>query len=73
MKCPYCKSENVERLSESTNLTKRIPEKTTRKGNVTCRESAYTLSFMMQRYICLDCGFVSEKLSEEDLKRYKEE
>ena len=27
---------------------------------------------LTQRYICLDCGFVFEKLDESDLKRYKE-
>ena len=27
MKCPFCKSENTERISGSTALTKRIPEK----------------------------------------------
>lgn len=27
MKCPFCKSENTERISESTVLTRRILEK----------------------------------------------
>ena len=72
MKCPFCKSENTERISESTVLTKRIPEKTKVQGNVTCTESAHTMSVETQRHICLDCGFVFEKLSESDLKRYKE-
>lgn len=40
--------------------------------HVTCTEFAYTMSFGTKRYICLDCGFVFEKLDESDLKRYKE-
>lgn len=72
MKCPFCKSENTERISGSTVLTKRIPEKISKQGNVTCTESAHIMSIETQRYICLDCGFVFEKLSESDLKRYKE-
>lgn len=72
MKCPFCKSENTERISGNTVITKQIPEKTSKQGNVTCTESAYTMSFGTQRYICLDCGFVFEKLGESDLKRYKE-
>lgn len=72
MKCPFCKSENIERISGSTFLTKRIPEKVSVQGNVTCTESAHTMSAETQRYICLDCGFVFEKLDESDLKRYKE-
>ncbi len=72
MKCPFCKSENTERINGSTVLTKQVPEKITVQGNVTCRESAYPISFGTQRYICLECGFVFEKLSESDLKRYKE-
>lgn len=72
MKCPFCKSENTERISESTVLTKRIPEKVSKQGNVTCTEPAYTMSVKTQRYICLDCVFAFEKLSESDLKRYKE-
>lgn len=72
MKCPFCKSENSERISESTALTKRIPEKISKQGNVTCTELAHIMSVETQRYICLDCGFVFEKLDESDLKRYKE-
>ena len=72
MKCPFCKSENNERISESTVLTKRIPEKVSVQGNVTCTEPANIMSVETQRYICLDCGFVFEKLDESDLKRYKE-
>lgn len=72
MKCPFCKSENTERISGSTALTKRIPEKVSKQGNVTCTESAHIMSVETQRYICLDCGFVFEKLDESDLKRYKE-
>lgn len=72
MKCPFCKSENTERISGSTVLTKRIPEKVSVQGNVTCTESANIMPVETQRYICLDCGFVFEKLSESDLKRYKE-
>ena len=72
MKCPFCKSENTERISGSTVLTKRIPEKISKQGNVTCTEPAHTMSVETQRYICLDCGFVFEKLDESDLKRYKE-
>lgn len=72
MKCPFCKSENTERISGSTILAKQIPEKTSKQGNVTCTEPARTMSVETQRYICLDCGFVFEKLSESDLKRYKE-
>ena len=72
MKCPFCKSENTERISGSTALTKRIPEKVSVQWNVTCTEHACIMSVETQRYICLDCGFVFEKLSESDLKRYKE-
>ena len=72
MKCPFCKSENIERISGSTVLTKRIPEKTSKQGNVTCTEPAYTMSVETQKNICLDCGFVFEKLDESDLKQYKE-
>ena len=72
MKCPFCESENAERISGSTALTKRIPEKVSVQGNVTCTESANIMPVKTQRYICLDCGFVFEKLSESDLKRYKE-
>lgn len=72
MKCPFCKSENTERISGSTALTKRIPEKVSKQGNVTCTESSHIMSVETQRYICLDCGFVFEKLDESDLKRYKE-
>lgn len=72
MKCPFCESENTERISGSTALTKRIPEKVSVQGNVTCTESANIMPVKTQRYICLDCGFVFEKLSESDLKRYKE-
>lgn len=72
MKCPFCKSENTERISESTVLTKRIPKKVSVQGNVTCTEPAYIMSVETQRNICLDCGFVFEKLDESDLKRYKE-
>lgn len=72
MKCPFCKSENTERISGSTVLTKRIPEKISKQGNVTCTESAHTMSVETQRHICLDCGFAFEKLDESDLKRYKE-
>ena len=72
MKCPFCKSENTERISGSTVLTKRIPEKVSVQGNVTCTESAHIMSVETQRYICLDCGFDFEKLDESDLKRYKE-
>lgn len=72
MKCPFCKSENTERISGNTVITKQIPEKTSKQGNVTCTESAHTISVKTQRNICLDCGFVFEKLSESDLKLYKE-
>ena len=72
MKCPFCKSENTERISGSTALTKRIPEKVSVQGNVTCTEPAHTMSVETQRYICRDCGFVFEKLDESDLKRNKE-
>jgi hypothetical protein len=27
MKCPFCKSENTERISGNTVITKQIPEK----------------------------------------------
>lgn len=53
-------------------LRKQIPEKVSVQGNVTCTEPAYIMSVETQRYICLDCGFVFEKLDESDLKRYKE-
>lgn len=72
MKCPFCKSENTERISGNTALAKQIPEKVSVQGNVTCTESAHIMSVETQRYICLDCGFVFEKLDESDLKRYKE-
>nr|DAW27584.1 MAG TPA: transcription factor IIS-like protein [Caudoviricetes sp.] len=72
MKCPFCKSENTERISGSTILAKQIPEKVSKQGNVTCTEPAHIMSVETQRYICLDCGFVFEKLDESDLKRYKE-
>ena len=54
MKCPFCKSENTERISGSTALTKRIPEKVSVQGNVTCTEPANIMSVETQRYICLD-------------------
>ena len=72
MKCPFCKSENTERISGSTFLTKRIPEKISKQGNVTCTEPAHTMSVETQRYICLDCGFESQRSFNRVFKdRYK--
>ena len=62
MKCPFCKSENTERISGNTVITKQIPEKTSKQGNVTCTESAYTMSFGTKRYICFNGDFFFEKL-----------
>ena len=52
MKCPFCKSENTERISGSTFLTKRIPEKVSVQGNVTCTEPANIMAVETQRHIC---------------------
>lgn len=73
MKCPFCKSENVERIPGGTMVIKNIPERTVRYGNTACTESAKTLRFTAEKQLCLNCGFVFERLSESDLKRYKEE
>ena len=72
MKCPFCKSENTERISGYSTITKKIPERNVTSGGTTCTYSAYALTLATQRYLCLECGGVFERLSESDLKRYKE-
>lgn len=73
MKCPFCKSENTERIPGGTMVIKNIPERNVRYGNIMCTESSTTLRVTAKKQLCLDCGFIFEKLSEADLKRYKEE
>lgn len=65
--CPFCKSENTKLLSKG--FQNQIPYRyRITKGNVTDES---TFSLYIPEYLCLDCGMVFQKVSQQNLEEYK--
>lgn len=70
-KCPFCKSENTKYLPSNDAMHKRyLIEK--KYGNSTSTETG-SFYYPIIKEICMDCGYVFQKMSDENLKKYHEE
>lgn len=71
LECPFCRSQNTQYLSLSDGIYKKYA-KESEKGMAHSTEKG-TYYYPIAKAICLDCGYVFEKMSDENLKRYHEE
>lgn len=69
-KCPFCESTNNEFLGES-NIC-RSYKKVTNDNNLTATKSG-TYVHPIIKSLCLDCGYVFESMSKENLMSFLEE
>lgn len=70
MKCPFCGSEELIPLSSSNFIRKKYRK--TIPGMTTVVEEGECI-YQIKKEICLECGYVFEKMKDEDLKKYHEE
>ena len=70
-KCPFCGSENTQYLPSNNGIHKNYV-KETKQGMVNCTESG-SYYYPISKEICMDCGYVFQKMSDENLKKYHEE
>lgn len=63
MKCPFCKSENIKRLSSLEYIKEKVVK------SPIDEVERYTIS----KGICLDCGYVFQKMDDDVLKQYHED
>lgn len=68
-KCYRCESKQLE-LIGSNHSRSRSYEKVVRSGNMTTTESG-SISIPIHKFVCLECGYVFEKVLEEHLIEYK--
>ena len=71
LKCPFCGSEDTQHLPSSDNISKKYV-KETGKGMMQCTESG-TRYYQIHKAICMNCGYVFQKMNDESLKKYHEE
>lgn len=70
MKCPFCGSEELLPLPSANFIRKKYRKNI--PGMVTgVDEGEYIYPII--KGICLECGYVFEKMKDEDLKKYHEE
>lgn len=69
-KCPICQSTNLEHMNTSY-MTRRY-EKVTHNSMMTSTEEG-TYSYPIIKSLCLDCGYIYESMSQENLNKYSEE
>lgn len=70
-KCPFCGSEDLECLSVNDNITKNY-EKTSKQGPVISTKTG-VYSYPIVKAICLDCGYVFQKMSDKNLEKFRQE
>ncbi len=70
-KCPFCRSENTQGLPSSDGVYKKY-KKEERYGSVRSTEEG-SCFYPIFKAICMDCGYVFQKMSDENLKKYHEE
>lgn len=70
-KCPFCGSENTQCLPSSDAIHKNyMIEK--KQGMMTSTETG-SYYYPITKAICMDCGYVFQKMSDKNLKKYHEE
>lgn len=70
-KCPFCGSGNTQYLPSSDGIRKNYI-KEIRQGMVNCTENG-AYYYPIQKVICMDCGYVFQKMSDENLEKYHKE
>ena len=66
-KCPFCGSENTRCLSLRDGIHENY-----KKVTKNCTQTG-THFFPISEELCLECGYVFKKMSDENLKKYHEE
>lgn len=70
-KCPFCASENTQSLPSSEGIHKNYSKETS-QGMVRCTETG-AYFYPIVKEICMDCGYVFQKMSDDNLKKYHKE
>lgn len=71
MKCPFCKSENVEKLQSNDGIYKNYVKETNQ--GMTHSVQTGQRYYPIVKALCLDCGYMFQKMNDEVLKKYHEE
>ena len=71
MKCPFCSSEDNMPLASRENIYKNY-QKTINQGTIRGTETG-SYVYPISKCLCLKCGYVFEKMSDENLAKYHEE
>lgn len=70
-KCPFCGSENTQYLPSRDIIHKNYVKEIKQVMTQSTETGEYY--FSISKAICLDCGYVFQKMSDEELKKYHEE
>lgn len=71
LRCPFCKSENLEYLPTNDAIHKNyVIERN--QGMMSSMETG-SYYYPIIKAICLECGNVFQKMSDENLKKYHQE
>ncbi len=69
-KCPFCSSENIERMVSGDYIYKRYEKKIS--SGMSLMTETGTQNYPIDKFICLDCGYVFEKMNTKNLEDYNQ-
>ena len=70
-KCPFCSSEDIDRMISGESIYKHY-EKKINSGMTQITETG-TRNYPIEKFICLDCGYVFKKMNTRCLEDYNQD